>query len=39
MNVSISPKRRDEEGKLLELPTNYAAAWLKTQGPRLRPWA
>ena len=37
VNVSISPKRRDEEGKLLALPTNYGAAWLKTQGVQAAP--
>ena len=44
LTVSISPKRRNNEGKLLDLPTNYGAAWLETQGKleapsgQSRPW-
>jgi hypothetical protein len=37
LTVSISPKRRSDEGQLLDLPTNYGAAWLETQGIRYQP--
>ncbi len=37
VNVTIAPKRRDEEGNLLALPTNYGAVWLKTQGVQAQP--
>lgn len=45
LNVSIAPQLRDEEGKLLQLPTNYGAAWLQEVGSlhqpigESRPWA
>jgi hypothetical protein len=32
VNVTITPKRRDEDGQLLQLPTNYGAAWLQEVG-------
>lgn len=44
VNVSIAPKLRDEEGKLLPLPTNFGAAWLQEVGSvhhpigESRPW-
>ncbi len=37
VNISITPKRQDEEGKLLSLPTNYGAAWLQDQGTQQEP--
>ncbi len=37
VNISITPKRRDEDGTLLALPTNYGAAWLQDVGTEHHP--
>ena len=37
VGVSIGPKRRDEDGRLLALPTNYGAAWLQEVGTHYSP--
>ncbi len=37
VNVTITPKRRDNDGQLLQLPTNYGAAWLRELGTHHQP--
>ncbi|WP_166826173.1 HEAT repeat domain-containing protein [Thalassoroseus pseudoceratinae] len=43
VTINTAPKRRDEDGRLQELPTNYGAAYLEQQGQtrtgqESRPW-